>query len=69
MAASYRRKVNDSALKAQLMSGKGYNDKVYNSLPKQKGRSKKLAHSLSAAVSSNRPNAKSNKCFLFMHLI
>jgi len=31
---------------------------VYYSLPKQKGRSNKLAHSFSAAVSSNRANAK-----------
>ena len=57
MAASYRRKVKVSALKTQLMCDNDDNDKVYYSLPKQKGRSNKLAHSFSAAVSSNRANA------------
>ena len=39
MAASYERIVNDSALKPQIICD---NDKVYYSLPKQKGRYNKL---------------------------
>ena len=55
MAASYGRRVKDTALKAQLICD---NDNVYFSLPNQKPRSNRLAHSLKASIDSNRPNAK-----------
>ena len=58
MASSYGRKVKDTALKDQLKCDNDDNDKMYFSLPKQKGRSNKLANSLKASASANRPNAK-----------
>ena len=57
MAAGYGRRVKDSALKAQLICDNA-SDNVYFSLPKQKPRSNKLAHSLQSSINANRPNAK-----------
>ena len=57
MAASYGRRVKDSAMKAQMVCD-DTSDRVYFTLPKQKQRANKLAHSLQASVASNRPNAK-----------
>ena len=57
--ATYGRRVKDTALMSQMLVTDDDNDgNVYHSLPKQKHRSNKLAHSLKNSVDSNRQNAK-----------
>ena len=56
-AASYGRRVKDTALKSTMVVT-DEDETILHSLPKQKHRSNKLVHSLKSAVDNNRQNAK-----------
>ena len=55
--ATYGRRVQDTALRSQLVCD-GDRDNVYFSLPKQKGKSNKMVHSLQKAIDENRGHAR-----------
>ena len=56
-SASYGRRVKDSALKSQMVLVED-DDVIVHSLPQQKPRPNKMAHSLKEAVQKNRQNAR-----------
>ena len=57
MVSSYGRRVKDTGKRAQMICD-DTSDTVYFTLPKQKPRAKRQAHSLQASIQSNKPNAK-----------
>ena len=64
MVSSYGRRVKDTGKRAQMICD-DTSDTVYFTLPKQKPRAKRQAHSLQASIQSNKPNAKKHQIFVF----